>query len=165
MPVRALCTSLPLRRNIARLAFAGGLAGCFAGAALAAGVFPLDDSASVVMAPVSQLKWRTPGPGARRDAMADAATQVQLVLNTQPWLGKHARIYMLLAPQPVRVTVRWTTRGVLLPGTLQSGGRVLVFEGNVPLSLRERLDVIVSADGRELGAAQRLQFSYEIEPL
>ena len=150
--------------ELARWGVALALLAC-AGAALAAGgTFGLDDSGSLVLNPAPQMRWRAPGPGAARDSMADASTQVQLVLNTQPWIGRRARIYMALAPQPVRVTVRWTTQGVLLPGTLQAGRRVLVFEGVVPASLRDRLDVTVSADGRELGAAQRMNFSYEIEP-
>ena len=129
-----------------------------------AATFAVDDSASVVSTPVSQLRWRATGTGAQREPAADASTQVRLVLNTQPWAGHRARIYMVLAPQPVRVAVRWATRGVLLPGSLQSGGRALVFDGTVPAVLQDQLDVTVTADGRELGTPQRLKFTYEIEP-
>lgn len=129
----------------------------------AAATFVLDDSASVVQQPSVQIKWREAGPGRGASTLADASTRVNLVLNTHPWAGRAARVYMVLAPQPVRVTARWTTRGILLPGQLQSGARTLVFEGVVPATLQDLLEVMVSTDGRELGVAQRLRFTYEIE--
>lgn len=128
-----------------------------------AATFPVDDSASVVQQPSVQLKWRERAPGRRATTAADASTRVNLVLNTRPWAGKPAKIFMLLAPQAVRVTASWTTRGTLSPGQVQSGGRTLVFNGVVPASLQDLIEVTVTADGRELGTAQRLRFSYEIE--
>ena len=125
--------------------------------------FALDDSASVVQQPSVQLKWRERGPAARASSLADATTRVNVVLNPRPWLGKQARVFMLLAPQAVRVTALWTTHGILLPGQVQSGGRTLVYEGLMPGSLQDLIEVTVTTDGRELGLPQRLRFSYEIE--
>jgi hypothetical protein len=137
------------------------LLGCVA--PCAAATYEIDDSASVVLSPVTPLHWRANGQGAARDSAADALTQVQLVLNTQPWAGRHGRVFMALAPQPVRVKVRWTTRGPMLAGSLQSGQRVLVYDGVLPASLRDFLELVVSADGRELNMPQRLNFSYQID--
>ena len=128
-----------------------------------AATFSVDDSASVVQQPSVQLKWRERAPGARTSTLADATTRVNLVLNTRPWAGKQARVFMVLAPQPVRVTAVWTTRGTLSPGQVQSGSRTLVFAGILPASLQDQIDVTVTTDGRELGVAQRLRFSYEVE--
>jgi hypothetical protein len=96
----------------------------------------------------------------------DGRTRVSLSLNTRAWAGKHGRIYMLLAPQPVRFEVSWTTRGTLQPGRLEPGQRQLVFDGLVPgPTLTDTLELALSADGRELQAAQQMRFSYEIEVL
>lgn len=131
--------------------------------AVQAAVFPVDDSASVVQGAQQRMQWRHLGPGRAADNSADVVTSVQLVLNTQPWAGKQGRIFMVLPPQPVRVQVVWRTRGITLPGSMQSGERALIFEGRIPDAIRDRIDVRVSVDGRELSTAQRLNFSYEIE--
>ena len=52
-----------------------------------AATFPLDDSASMVLMPMSQLRWRATGAGAQLESAADAGTQMRLVLNTQPWVA------------------------------------------------------------------------------
>jgi hypothetical protein len=162
-----LCTSLPnapafsdclLRRWLLCIA----LLSPGASPAVAA-TFAVDDSASMVQQPSVQLKWRERAPGRRASTAADAVTRVNLILNTRPWAGKPAKIFMLLAPQSVRVTASWMTGGTLSPGQVQSGGRTLVFNGIAPASLQDLIEVRVTADGRELGIAQRLRFSYEIE--
>lgn len=141
---------------IAALALAGGAA--------RPATFTVDDSASVVEAPVA-MRWRADQGGARDSAAVDGAARVSLVLNLAPWVGQRARLYMALPPQPVAsVTVRWRGHGVLRDGVLRGGQRVLVYEGPIEAAtLRERLDVAVSADGRELAQPQRLQFTFEID--
>ena len=54
---------------------------------VSAATFPLDDSASMVLMPMSQLRWRATGAGAQLESAADAGTQMRLVLNTQPWVA------------------------------------------------------------------------------
>jgi hypothetical protein len=127
-------------------------------------VYPVDDSATVVVSGPAKMRWRTNVPRGPEAHLVDARGTVQLVLNTGPWAGKPARIYMLLAPQPLRMQVQWNGRGVFLPGRLQPGQRTLVFEGPIPgPMMRDTLDLTVTANGREMASAQRLQFSYEIE--
>ncbi|HEY6356516.1 MAG TPA: hypothetical protein VIY30_18690 [Burkholderiaceae bacterium] len=137
-----------------------------AGSPTHAAVYALDDSATIVHGGIVAMQWRSATPGPRATPSVDGRTLVSLALNTQRWAGKRGRIYMALAPQPVRCEVRWTTRGMTLPGRIEPGQRVLVFEGIVPgPTLNDTLEVSVSADGRELQLAQRLRFSYEIEVL
>jgi hypothetical protein len=129
-----------------------------------AATYPLDDSATIVQGGPLAMRWRSTAPGPQSNAAVDAVTVVNLSLNTQPWAGKRGRVYMRIAPQPVRFQVQWTTRGRLNGGRMESGQRVLIYDGVVPgPSLTDTLEVTVSADGRALVSAQQLRFSYEIE--
>jgi hypothetical protein len=86
-------------------------------------------------------------------------------LNTAPWLNKSGRIYMALAEQTIgTVTAEWSTQGRLLPGSLVSGNRTLVYSGPIrtPL-LEDTIALRISADGRRLVSPQRLQFYFEID--
>ena len=144
-----------------------GLALCWAlacgSASVCAAVFTVDDSASSVLGD-GKWRWRSLQFGSPDSMTVDSRFSVHAVLNTQPWVGKPARIYMLLAPQPTRLSLQWTTRGTLLAGRIEPGQRVLVFDGTVTAALlRDQLEIQASADGRELRSAQRLRVSYEIE--
>jgi hypothetical protein len=146
----------------------GGLASgtvlALAASHASATVYPVDDSATIVHQNSLAMQWRSATPGPRSTPAVDARTVVSLSLNTQRWVGKHGRVFMLLAPQPVRCQVIWTTRGLVLGGRLEPGQRTLVFDGVIPGTvLADTLELSVTADGRELQAAQRLHFSYEIE--
>ena len=90
---------------------------------------------------------------------------VTVRLNLAPWLNRTGKVYMALPEQPIGpVTADWTTQGKLLPGTLQSGNRTLVFAGPIRVSLLEDTIVLrLTADGQRLVAPQRLQFYFEID--
>ncbi len=69
-------------------------------------------------------------------------------------------------PRTPGPTVRatWTTGGTLLPGTLVSGDRALVYAGLVsgPL-IRDLIDIQLQADGARLAQPEALAFGFEIE--
>jgi hypothetical protein len=89
---------------------------------------------------------------------------VSLSLDTRRWAGRHGRVFMVMAPQPLACVLSWTTRGRLQAGRLEPGHRTLVYEGLLPLlPLTDTLTLQVSADGRELQAAQQLHIVYELE--
>jgi hypothetical protein len=124
----------------------------------------VDDSASVAHRPVLDMQWRTPAPGAQASHAVDGRTLVSLSLDTRRWAGRHGRVFMVLAQQPLRCVLSWTTQGRLVAGRLEPGQRTLVYEGLLPaLPLTDTLVLQVTADGRELQAAQQLRIGYEVE--
>lgn len=131
-----------------------------------AATFRVDDSGTRVSAPLVPMRWRTLVPGRGSDNTAEGQLQVALRLNVLPWLNRRGRIYMTLAPAPSGDTIRatWRTQGRLLPGSVQSGGRTVIYEGALPSpTIEETIELIITADGRGLTSPQALQFSFEIE--
>jgi hypothetical protein len=112
------------------------------------------------------MRWRADSAGPRAGTALDGRTTVDLSLDTRAWIGKPARVYMRLAPGPVRFVVQWTSTGRIMAGRIEPGQRVLVYDGTIAGAvLADRLEVAISADGREYAMPQRLRFSYEIEVL
>ena len=131
-----------------------------------AATFRVDDSGTRVSAPLVSMRWRTLVPGRGSDNSAEGQTQVALRLNVLPWLNQRGRIYMTLAPAPSGDTLRatWRTQGRLLPGSLRSGGRAVIYEGALSSpTIEETIELTITADGRGLASPQSLQFSFEIE--
>lgn len=136
------------------------------GPAAHAAAFRLDETGTVVSDPVVNMKWRTPPAGSRAmDNTVEATLRVDVRLNLAPWINRQSRIYMILAPVGSdRVRARWTTQGRLLPGTVSSGERALVFQGPAaPASLTESLLLTLETDGERLTQQQTLSFHFEIE--
>lgn len=127
--------------------------------------FRIDDSGSVVLDPVLRLDWQQAGRVGTSSPLVSASTKVNVQLNLTAWTGRTARIYMTL-PRTSGPSVRatWTTGGTLLPGTLISGDRALVFAGpiNGPL-MRDLIDIKLEADGVRLVNPEALAFGFEIE--
>ncbi|MEO8248431.1 MAG: hypothetical protein ABI589_03590 [Burkholderiales bacterium] len=146
----------------ASLVIAGWLA--LAGPASAA-TYRVDDSGTVANVAVVKMKWRHLVPGRGSDNTVDGQLQVALRLNLQPWLNRPVRLYMGLANtrgEPVEAT--WRTQGRLLPGTVRSGSRTLVFDGIVGGSvLEETIEIALSTDGRALVSTETLQFYFEVD--
>lgn len=137
-----------------------------AGAAAAnAAAFRIDETGTVVSDPVINMKWRQHAPGGVLDDTVEATLRVDVRLNLAPWINKQSRIYMVLAPvNSDRVRARWTTQGRLLPGTVASGERALLFQGPAaPATLTESLLLTLEADGQRLTQQQTLNFHFEIE--
>lgn len=142
------------------------LATAIAAASSAAGAsVRVDDTGTVVSAPVVPMRWRQLVPGRGADNTVEAQLRVALRLNLAPWVNQQVRLYMVLAPVNTETVVAsWRTQGRLLAGTLRSGSRALVFEGRVPAPvLQETIDLTLATDGRALVGTQALQFSFEID--
>lgn len=129
--------------------------------------FRIDDSGTTASAAITKMRWRQLVPGRAADHTAEGELQVNLRLNLTRWLHKPVRIYMLLAPTvETTVLASWRSQGRLLPGSVRSSDRALVYEGLVPTAiLEETLQMRLSADGRQLSHAQPLSFYFELEVL
>ncbi|MDB5941591.1 MAG: hypothetical protein JWQ13_1157 [Ramlibacter sp.] len=125
----------------------------------------IDETGTVVSEPVVNMKWRNVAPGRVRENTVEATLRVDVRLNLAPWINQSSRIYMVLAPVTgERVRARWTTQGRLLPGTLYSGERALVYQGPAsPATLVESLLLTLETDGERLTQMQTLNFYFEIE--
>ncbi len=126
----------------------------------------VDDTGTTFSTPTSQLRWRSFGPGRDRDNQVEASVRVALRLNLTAWVGKNIRLYqrMTNAGDSGSFHVSWRGQGRLLPGTLQGGGRVLVFEGVVKEAfLLESLDVNITGDGRNVAGFQALELYFEVD--
>ncbi len=126
--------------------------------------FVIDDSGSVVLDPYLEMQ-APPIGGAAPSNIVSASTRVSVQLNLAAWLGRSGRIYMSL-PRTTGPTVRasWTSGGALLPGTMVSGDRSLVFSGPIAAPVvRDIIDIRLEVDGTRLLASEALAFGFEIE--
>lgn len=129
--------------------------------------FPVDDSASQVLRPVLPMQWEQLVPGPKVNNRVSAETVVLVRLNLQRWAGQHARILMTLPTTGFgEVTARWTTQGRMLPGEIQSGGEVTVFNGAIPTDgqLEDTFQLRLSTDGLDLERSESLHFGFQIVP-
>ena len=127
-------------------------------------VFRVDDSGTVVVDPELEMQW-LPAGRTGATSLVSASTRVRVQLNLAPWAGNSGRIYMTL-PRTTGPTVRatWRTGGTLLPGTLISGDRSLVFAGPISRTLLwDLIDIELEADGARLGKPEALAFGFDIE--
>ena len=128
-------------------------------------VFRVDDSGTVVLDPVLQLQSQPLGRTGVSSPLVSASTRVSVQLNLAAWAGRTGRIYMSL-PRTSGPSVRatWRTGGTLLPGSLISGDRAIVYAGpiNGPF-LRDLIDIKLEADGARLIQPEALAFGFEIE--
>lgn len=155
------------RAPVSRAALAAAFAACCALAPppASSAVFRIDETGTVVNQPVLPMQWRQLLPGAGADQTVAGAMRVDVRLNLQPWLNRPARIYLVLAPvNGPRVKAEWTSQGRLLPGTVYSGERAVVFEGPAgPATLSDSLLMLLETDGQRLTVATHLNFHFEIE--
>lgn len=124
----------------------------------------IDDSATVVLDASPAMNWRSVTPKDRDNAII-GRTRVNVRLATTPWLGKTAKIYMVLPTQTSgAVKINWNSHGLLQDGHLQPGGRTLVYNGVIrERRMEDVLDVQIEADGIRLSRPQQLKFHFEIE--
>ncbi len=161
--MKITCKFLLLRGAVACM-LATGLSAPAHGQEAEGRAFRIDDSGTVVIDPVLEMQWEAPGKTGTT-SLVSASTRVAVQLNMAPWAGRAGRIYMSL-PRSSGPTVRatWKTGGVLLPGSLISGERALVFAGNVTASvLRDLIDIELETDGARLMRPEALAFGFEIE--
>ena len=153
------------RRALTLSALTGALLLAFPASPARAATVRVDDSGSVVSQGVVPMRWKQLVPGRGADHSVEASLRVALRLNLSRWVNQPVRVYMALAPaagEPVYAS--WRTQGRLLPGSLRSGTRVLVFDGVTPSPLlEETLDLSLKTDGRALVYPQSLQFYFEVD--
>jgi len=102
-----------------------------------------------------------------------ARTQgVEIRLNTSPYLGKRARIYIGL-PVAIRgmgdsssLRMSWKTNGIFTDGSITAGNRSKLFEGKITEKvMSDVLDISFQIDARQVFGALRFNTLYEIEIL
>lgn len=147
-----------MKRLFAALIVLALSAACEAAAVL------IDDSATVVLDSVPAMNWRSVTPKDRDNAII-GRTRVNVRLATTPWLGKTAKIYMVLPTETSgAVKIDWNGHGLLHDGQLKPGGRTLVYSGVIrERRMEDVLDVQIEADGIRLSRPQQLKFHFEIE--
>lgn len=144
------------------LAITAGISAPFA---VRAQTYPVDDSASQVLGGTVRMRWDDAVPELRQQQTVSGEINVLVRLNVSAWQGRQGRIYMLLPAQPTGpLTVSWTTRGPLLPGSLRSGERVMVYAGPIPAGLIEDTQrLLIRTAGDKLVRPEQLKFSFEID--
>ena len=98
--------------------------------------------------------------------------RVEIRLNTSPYLGKQARIYIGL-PVTIRGTgdssslrMSWKTNGIFTDGSITAGNRSKLFEGKITEQvMSDVLDISFQIDARQVFGALRFKTLYEIEIL
>jgi hypothetical protein len=145
--------------------FALGLACALVTLPVSAQAYRVDDTGSQVLGGPLRLKPITPMPRGRLATALFGDTRVLVRLDIAPWKGRRGRIYMTLPQQPGgQVVATWGTQGRLLPGTLRSGERTLVYAGPIDAdTLEDTLRLSIQADGNEASPGGQLAFSFEID--
>ena len=132
-----------------------------------AATFAVDDSGSHVRQPLVRTKWVDVAPTRKASSAISGVLVVDVELNTSAWKGKAGKIYITLAQTSAAgpVQASWTSQSeVLLPGNLQSGERVLVFDGAIDSDLlRDTLTITLRADGNRVLRPEILNFTFEID--
>lgn len=125
----------------------------------------IDDTGSQVLGGLVRMQWESETPSATSPNMLQGQITVLVRLDMSPWLGQRGRVYHVLSKQPTPVEARWTTRGVLLPGTVRDGERTLVYAGTVSADrLEDTFTLLIRANGDLLSQPEQLEFSFEFEP-
>lgn len=129
-----------------------------------AATWPVRELPVAAAPPVVTLQWSAPAPGG--STRVEGTLQTPIHLDTSPWQGRQARIYLVLPWQAggaLLVRFAGMAGGPLQSGQIQPGQRALVFTGPVPATLRDTLTLQFLADARAVPAPQRLEFRFEID--
>jgi hypothetical protein len=107
-----------------------------------------------------------------RLAVAIEARDVDIRLNTAPWTGKNAEIYILFPAAvsglrlPNAMRIEWRTRGRFVAGVAIPGQRALVYRGPITAAVSgDIFDFTYRIDGRYFDRRLQFQPIFEIEPL
>ena len=135
----------------------------------------LDDSLSPRQQYDIELDWKHPQHGDDLDerefnALLAHARHVEVRLNTAPYTGMQARIYIRL-PLNIRGTadstamrMSWTTNGEFASGSVTAGNRSRLFEGEITRDVMgDIFDFTFEIDARQVYNTLRLEPVYEIE--
>jgi hypothetical protein len=135
----------------------------------------LDDSLSPQQQIDIELDWKHRQHGDNLDerefnSLMAHARRVEVRLNTAPWTGMQARIYIRL-PLNIRGTadstalsMSWTTNGKFASGSVTAGNRSRLFEGEITHDVMSDIfDFTFEIDARQVYNTLRLEPVYEIE--
>lgn len=104
------------------------------------------------------------------NALTSTVNNVEVRLNTAQYVGRQARIYLVLPviirglDDPDALRLSWSTRGVFSDGTVTPGARALLFDGVIidPVMI-DVLDFTIDVDGRSFNEPINFEPEYEIE--
>jgi hypothetical protein len=135
------------------------------GLGVQAATIRLDDSASQAIPPNARWHW---GDANLRTGLNTMYMdfQVKVRIDTQKHAGKIGRVYMVFPQDSTApINAQWESQGVLLPGRMTSGDRVLVYSGVIPgPRLEDQLQVRLSTDSRWMTQeARRIAFHFELD--
>ena len=135
----------------------------------------LDDSLSPQQQLDINLDWKDQYSAEDLDtrelnALVARAQDVEVRLNTAPYVGQRGRIYITL-PLSIRGTadssalrMSWTTNGLFASGSLTAGNRVKLFEGEITdRVMTDIFDITFKIDARQVINNLRLEPVYDIE--
>ena len=133
----------------------------------------LDDSLSSQPRVWMRQEWRDTFPvrGHQPNLLSVLArASVEVRLKTGPYVGKQARIFLVLptlantGALPSEMRIEWRTRGTMRAGFAGPGSRTLVYEGRVGTPVTgDWFDFFVTADSRSLGSNVQFEPYFEIE--
>lgn len=140
----------------------------------AAAATRLDDSASPRARVDVNPRWLHTNEGltdpALLNAMVAEVRNLEVRLNTAPFVGKRGRIYLSLPAftvglqSPSGLRVEWQTRGTLLAGSALPGTRSVVYDGPIAkASLSDFVDFSLFIDARYLQGGLRFEPVFDIE--
>ncbi|HEX4327454.1 MAG TPA: hypothetical protein VH105_11590 [Burkholderiales bacterium] len=152
---------------------AGMLAALLCAAPARAAPVRLDDSLSSAPRIYLRQEWRDtfPVPGRGPDLLSILArASVEVRLKTDSYVGRHARIFLVLpsiansGALPPDMRIEWRTRGAMHAGIASPGTRTLVYEGRIGATVTgDWFDFFVTADSRTLGSNVQFQPYFELE--
>lgn len=126
----------------------------------------IDDSASQALEPSVSMHWETAAPSRTAGGnLMVGTTTIRVRLNLTPWLRHSGRIYLALPAQPPGpIRLSWVTQGRLLPGQLQSGGRVLVYAGPITAPfMDDTLTFQFTVDGSLMRRTVPVSYHFEMD--
>ena len=136
----------------------------FISTAAVAETHQLDDSLSHTVPPTAQMQW-LPQTRADQDGGMEAWVRVNIRIDTQAWIGRSGRVYMVLPrDEAASVEAVWTTQGRLRAGRLVSGERALVYAGQIPgATLEDQMQVRLRSNADWTSNTRRLNFHFELD--
>jgi hypothetical protein len=126
----------------------------------------IDDSGTQALEPTVIMRWKTAAPArSGDDNLLIGSTTIRVRINVTPWLRRSGRIYLSLpAQQPGPLRASWVAQGRFLPGTVQSGNRMLIYAGPITTPFME--DVLkfqFSVNGSVVRRAFPVTFHFEMD--
>ncbi len=130
-----------------------------------AATYPVDDRATVPYRSTAKMDWDRALPARGISAGLSGNLAVQVRLDVRPWRNRTGRIFLRLQNATVNaISAAWTTQGRLLPGSVQTGERTLVYSGPIQVdAIEDVMTVALRGDGRRLIRDEVASFSFEID--